>query len=428
MKQLARIDIAFIPYKGNAPALNAVLGGHVSAMIDTLTTSLPFVQAEDEMAAYFRKNNVRTILDLGFTKKLPIEEVVPLHDYAIATQRKYPDVIHGIWVQVDPRTGRDSAQKLERCMKASSGFVSYCVVGAGMGYPASDPVFAPFYEVALEANAPVLVMVGTTGLPRPMIYSPRDREVMSIMGARRLIMQGVRLICCGLGAEPRDALEELWGAKVMQQYGTNESGMMSAECPFQHGFHIFEDACLLEMADPETHKPVPHGEKGNTLITCLYKYAAPVIRFDSNDVSAFCTGACPCGGTHRRMQGIFGRADNMVRARHQRVPRGDCDGAGGRRALQRRVFLRRRCDWRSAPRRNDHQDRGRQRRGRPRGAATGPRAALQGSVVGQSRRRNCGCEIARQTDEAHVDFENKTHRRQPFTGKIIGSALHGGKF
>jgi tripartite-type tricarboxylate transporter receptor subunit TctC len=45
LKQLAHIDIAFIPYKGNSPALNAVVGGHVSAIIDTLTTSLPFVQA-----------------------------------------------------------------------------------------------------------------------------------------------------------------------------------------------------------------------------------------------------------------------------------------------------------------------------------------------------------------------------------------------
>ena len=126
---------------------------------------------------------------------------------------------------------------------------------------------------------------------------------------------GIRLICCGLGPEPRDALEELWGARVMQQYGTNESGMMAAECPFQNGFHIFEDAYLLEIADPETRQPVPLGAKGNTLITCLYKYAAPVIRFDSNDVSAFSTDACPCGGTHKRMQGIFGRADNMVRLR-----------------------------------------------------------------------------------------------------------------
>ena len=118
---------------------------------------------EDEMAAYFRKNNVRTILDFGFTKKLAIEEVVPYHDYAIETQRKYSDVIHGFWAQIDPRTGREGADELKRCMKASSGFVSYCVVGAGMGYPASDPIYAPFYETALEANLPVLVMVGYTG-------------------------------------------------------------------------------------------------------------------------------------------------------------------------------------------------------------------------------------------------------------------------
>jgi tripartite-type tricarboxylate transporter receptor subunit TctC len=45
LNHLARIEVAFIPYKGNAPALNALVGGHVSAMFDTLTTSLPFVQA-----------------------------------------------------------------------------------------------------------------------------------------------------------------------------------------------------------------------------------------------------------------------------------------------------------------------------------------------------------------------------------------------
>ena len=26
---------------------------------------------------------------------------------------------------------------------------------------------------------------GTTGLPRPMLYAPADREVMAILGARR---------------------------------------------------------------------------------------------------------------------------------------------------------------------------------------------------------------------------------------------------
>ena len=34
-----------MPYKGNAPALNDVIGGHVPIMFDTITTSLPHVKS-----------------------------------------------------------------------------------------------------------------------------------------------------------------------------------------------------------------------------------------------------------------------------------------------------------------------------------------------------------------------------------------------
>ena len=33
---------------------------------------------------------------------------------------------------------------------------------------------------------------GTTGLPRPMLYAPQDRETMAILGGRRFAMHGVR--------------------------------------------------------------------------------------------------------------------------------------------------------------------------------------------------------------------------------------------
>ena len=32
---------------------------------------------------------------------------------------------------------------------------------------------------------------GTTGLPRPMLYSPQDRETMAILGGRRFAMHGI---------------------------------------------------------------------------------------------------------------------------------------------------------------------------------------------------------------------------------------------
>ncbi|MCE9639495.1 MAG: tripartite tricarboxylate transporter substrate binding protein [Betaproteobacteria bacterium] len=45
LKHMTGTDITGIPYKGNAPALTALMGGHVSIMFDTLNTSLQFVQA-----------------------------------------------------------------------------------------------------------------------------------------------------------------------------------------------------------------------------------------------------------------------------------------------------------------------------------------------------------------------------------------------
>jgi predicted TIM-barrel fold metal-dependent hydrolase len=125
--------------------------------------STPKYDSEEEMAAYLRANNVRAILDFGFTKSLPLEEIVPLHDYAIETQARFADCIFGHWLQIDPRLGEAGAAELERCMRASGGFVSLCVSASGTGYPASDPIYHPFYEVAQTYGHPVLVLVGHTG-------------------------------------------------------------------------------------------------------------------------------------------------------------------------------------------------------------------------------------------------------------------------
>jgi predicted TIM-barrel fold metal-dependent hydrolase len=118
---------------------------------------------EEEMAAYLRQNKVKTILDFGFTKNLPIDEIIPLHNYAMETQAKYSDCIFGNWLQIDPRLGEKGASELERCIQTSQGFISYCVSASGTGFAASDPIYRPFYEVAQAHNRPVLVLVGHTG-------------------------------------------------------------------------------------------------------------------------------------------------------------------------------------------------------------------------------------------------------------------------
>ena len=268
-----------------------------------------------------------------------------------------------------------------------------------------NPPFGDFMGLspADGARMPLVLQTsgGTTGLPRPMLYAPQDREVMAILGGRRFALHGirpgdmvlvtyslglsnggfmtreglwkytgavpvmtgsgastptrrqieilrawkvnvvlgfpaylrhlalvardemgidprtlgVRVLGSHLGQESREEIEALWDAPCHDMYGTNESGSMASECTHRSGMHIQEDAVILEIADPETGRIVPEGEKGTVYITTLYRWGAPQIRFNVNDLSAIAPGTCACGSTLKRLQKIFGRNDNMVKLR-----------------------------------------------------------------------------------------------------------------
>jgi predicted TIM-barrel fold metal-dependent hydrolase len=122
----------------------------------------PAYATEAEMADYFRRSGVRTVLDFGFEKELPLDEVAALHDYGFATQRQHPDVILGHWVHVDPRSGLDGVRELRRCRDRSDAFLGFAVAGSGIG-PPSEPMWEPYYKLCIEAGIPVLIFVGTTG-------------------------------------------------------------------------------------------------------------------------------------------------------------------------------------------------------------------------------------------------------------------------
>jgi phenylacetate-CoA ligase len=126
---------------------------------------------------------------------------------------------------------------------------------------------------------------------------------------------GLKAILTHLGTDDRRTIEDLWGAPAFDCYGTNECGAIAIDCEARAGMHVLEDAVLVEINDAETLAPKGEGEKGTVFLTALYKHLAPVIRFNVNDISSWLGGTCACGGTHRRMDRIFGRSDNMVKLR-----------------------------------------------------------------------------------------------------------------
>jgi phenylacetate-CoA ligase len=126
---------------------------------------------------------------------------------------------------------------------------------------------------------------------------------------------GIKGLIVHLGTDDRPSLEALWGADAYDTYGCNECGTMAAECSHKRGMHVFEDAFVLEVNDPETLRPKREGERGVVFITTLFKYAAPMIRYNMNDITSLASGECPCGSMHRRLTAIYGRSDNMVKLR-----------------------------------------------------------------------------------------------------------------
>ena len=83
------------------------------------------------------------------------------------------------------------------------------------------------------------------------------------------------------------------------------------ECQNQNGLHVWEDAYLPEIVDPKTGEPVPDGEIGELVMTCLCRQGMPILRYRTRDLTRFLPGECACGRKHRRLDRIVGRSDDM---------------------------------------------------------------------------------------------------------------------
>ena len=122
------------------------------------------------------------------------------------------------------------------------------------------------------------------------------------------------------GAEPwsdalRAEIDERLGIKAVDTYGLSEiiGPGVACECiEARDGLHAWEDCFLFETIDPETGAPLPMGEAGELVITTLAKWAQPMVRYRTRDITRLVDGPCVCGRTHARILRITGRSDDML--------------------------------------------------------------------------------------------------------------------
>lgn len=156
---------------------------------------------------------------------------------------------------------------------------------------------------------------GTTCLHAIPSYATRLAEMFNEEG---IDPRSTNLHTLFIGAEPhteeqRRRIENMLGVKAYNSFGMTEMNGpgVAFECKYQNGMHLWEDNYIVEIVNPETLEPVPDGEIGEMILTTLDRDMMPILRYRTRDLTRIIPEVCECGRTHRRIDRIKGRTDDM---------------------------------------------------------------------------------------------------------------------
>jgi phenylacetate-CoA ligase len=116
----------------------------------------------------------------------------------------------------------------------------------------------------------------------------------------------------------RQILEKVFGCRVNEQYGSRDIGMVATECHEHSGLHFHPAACFVEFVYAGE---IAEGPMHRLIITDLYNYGMPLIRYDTDDCVLPEKTPCVCGSWFPRVRRILGRGlDNFLLTDGTQVP------------------------------------------------------------------------------------------------------------
>lgn len=125
-------------------------------------------------------------------------------------------------------------------------------------------------------------------------------------------LKGVIAISMALNPEQQKLIAESFGAWSLSPYSSKEGGLMAFSCkPSPSHYHVNQEVNYFEVTD-KFGRSCKIGEPGRTIITPLFNYLQPLIRYDQGDI-AVRGKTCDCGRSSMVLQEISGRSDPIFR-------------------------------------------------------------------------------------------------------------------
>lgn len=110
--------------------------------------------------------------------------------------------------------------------------------------------------------------------------------------------------------EMRAVMEQAYGCRVFEEYGTVENALFASAC--DHGrLHVSTDWGIVEILRPDG-TPCAPGEPGEVIATALMRRVQPLVRYRLGDVAAWDPEPCPCGRLFPVLKEVLGRIEDVV--------------------------------------------------------------------------------------------------------------------
>jgi phenylacetate-CoA ligase len=177
------------------------------------------------------------------------------------------------------------------------------------GWSLADPD-APLYE--LDMMTPVARQLEWLAARKaPHLFSQAS-GVLAIAHAvtpeqgRALGIETVFLTGETIPDGTREIVAERLGARLAGLYSCREIGMIATECERAPHYHVAVENALVEIVDDHGRDVAP-GERGRVVVTGLYNYVMPFIRYQLGDIAVAGAAPCPCGRTLPIIARIDGR-------------------------------------------------------------------------------------------------------------------------
>jgi phenylacetate-CoA ligase len=120
----------------------------------------------------------------------------------------------------------------------------------------------------------------------------------------------------------RELMHAVFGAPVFETYGSREFMLIGAECDHHSGLHLSQENLLVEILDDDG-RPTPAGQEGNVVITDLFNYGMPFIRYVNGDRALAGFDLCPCGRGLPLLKKVVGRQLDVLETQDGRKVPGE---------------------------------------------------------------------------------------------------------